>query len=75
MMTYSTAVPGLALAVMVALTACGRTLDESDRQSPEKQLEIQTEVLHQTREVIRYVDAQQELEQEQLNSLQSVPAQ
>ncbi|TVO72483.1 hypothetical protein [Sedimenticola selenatireducens] len=39
----------------------------------EKQLDIQTEVMHQTREVIRYMDEEERIKQELLNPSAAQP--
>jgi hypothetical protein len=39
----------------------------------EKQLDIQTEVMHQTREVIRYMDQEERIKQELLNPSAAQP--
>jgi hypothetical protein len=39
----------------------------------EKQLDIQTEVMHQTREVIRYMDEEERIKQELLNPSATQP--
>lgn len=60
----------LLLLVIPILQGCSKAPPEERKTTAlEKQLDIQTEVLHQTREVLRYVEEQHRLEENQTQTL------
>lgn len=50
-----------------AVSACSEPAPPPKVDPLQKQLDIQTEVMHQTREVIRYIDEEERLKQALLN--------
>ncbi|MCW8945206.1 MAG: hypothetical protein OQL27_10570, partial [Sedimenticola sp.] len=57
------------------VSACSEPAPPPKVDPLQKQLDIQTEVMHQTREVIRYIDEEERLKQALLNPPETDPKQ